>query len=378
MVSWCNWLALWTLNPMIRVQIPARPFFYRFITFLYYLFYIYKMGEKLKQFGNYLLQSIIIILVFICIFYSDKEIRGSNFFDLPENWKTLISIFIISVIFSLKGYINKFGDTPMLLVYGLYLVTIYGYTFYQWDMSAKKTDTKCGITIPRTKNFSKNQYYLYRIMYLTTIIVIVVLIQNLLDKGGNLSEKMIEKQWLPSPRNFVVIIPFILPILTEFVNGLVSLLPEKEYSINPESLLANFMLGDSKSDILTGRLVMPIVFYLLLLVYAFINSYYEGSKLPIYLLLIFMIGFSFWMRTIFVQDCSLKPNKDISKDKNEDIKGKFLCLFEKYGGLQAIIATCFLINMLSYIKNPVYKLFVFIIIGLASGLLSSVFILNLK
>lgn len=40
LVSWCNRLALWTLNPMIRVQIPARPFFYRFITFLYYLFII--------------------------------------------------------------------------------------------------------------------------------------------------------------------------------------------------------------------------------------------------------------------------------------------------------------------------------------------------
>ena len=336
------------------------------------------MGEKLKQFWNYLLQSVIIILVFICIFYSDKEIRGSDFFDLPENWKTLISIFIISVIFSLKGYINKLGDTPLLLVYGLYLVTIYGYTFYQWDMSAKKTDTACGITIPRTKNFSKNQYYLYRIMYLTTIIVIVVLIQNLLDKGGNLSEKMIEKQWLPSPQNFVVMLPFILPFFTELVNGLVSLSSNEEYSINPESLLANFMLGDSKSDILTGRLVMPMAFYLLLILYAFISSYYGESTTPIYIMLIFMIGFSFWMRTIFVQDCSLKPNKDISKDKDEDDVEKFLCKFEKYGGLQAIIATCFLINMLSYIKNPVYKLFVFIILGLGSGLLSTVFMLNLK
>jgi len=112
------------------------------------------------------------------------------------------------------------------------------------------------------------------------------------------------------------------------------------------------------------------------MIYSFYSSYYVESTAPIYILLIFMIGFSFWMRTIFVQDCSLKPNKDISKDK--DAEGKFLCLFEKYGGLQAIIATCFLINMLSYIENPVYKLFVFIILGLGSGLLSSVFILNLK
>ena len=26
MVLWCNWLALWTLNPAIRVQIPVGPF----------------------------------------------------------------------------------------------------------------------------------------------------------------------------------------------------------------------------------------------------------------------------------------------------------------------------------------------------------------
>lgn len=324
------------------------------------------MSEKLKQLFGSLKQNIVVVLVFIFIFYSDNQIDN-------ENHMTLLSIFIISVLFSFKGTISKFGDTPMLMVYGLYIITIYGYTFYQWQVSAKKTDKECSITIPRTKNFSKSQYYLYRIMYLTTIIVVVVLIQNLLDKGGDLST------WKINPQNFVVMLPFILPFFTELVNGLVSSIPsDNEYSINPESLLANFMLGDSKSDILTGRLVMPMAFYLLLILYAFISSYYGESTTPIYIMLIFMIGFSFWMRTIFVQDCSLKPNKDISKDKDEDNVEKFLCKFEKYGGLQAIIATCFLINMLSYIKNPVYKLFVFIIIGLGSGLLSTVFMLNLK
>ena len=323
------------------------------------------MGEKLNKLFGSLKQNIVVVLVFICIFYSDNQIDN-------ENNMTLLSIFIISVLFSFKGTINKLGDTPMLLVYGLYIITIYGYTFYQWQVSSKKTDKECSVTIPRTKNFSKNQYYLYRIMYLTTIIVIVVLIQNLLDKGGDLST------WKINPQNFVVMLPFILPFFTELVNGLVSLSSDEEYSINPESLLANFMLGDSKSDILTGRLVMPIAFYLLLILYAFISSYYGESTTPIYIMLIFMIGFSFWMRTIFVQDCSLKPNKDISKDKDEDDVEKFLCKFEKYGGLQAIITTCFLINMLSYIKNPVYKLFVFIILGLGSGLLSTIFMLNLK
>ena len=96
-------------------------------------------------------------------------------------------------------------------------------------------------------------------MYLTTIIVIVVLIQNLLDKGGDLST------WKINPQNFVVMLPFILPFFTELINGIVSVSSDEDYSINPESLLANFMLGDSKSDILTSRLVMPIAFYLLLI-----------------------------------------------------------------------------------------------------------------
>jgi hypothetical protein len=317
---------------------------------------------------NSLKRIIILVFVFICILYSDQEIQD----DIFKNGKTLFFIMLISILFTFKGTIEKLGNTPMLLVYGLYIITIYGYTFYQWDVSGKKTDSDCSLTIPRTKNFSKSQYYLYRIMYLTTIIVIVVLIQNLLDKGNNI------KTGLFNPQNFVVFLPFLLPLLTEIVNGIVSISSSEEYSINPESLLANFMLGDSKSDILTGRLFMPILFYLLLLGYAFISSYYGESSTPIYILLIFTIGFSFWMRTIFIQDCSLKENKDISKDKKEDDVDKFFCKFEKYGGLQAIITTCFLINMLSYIKNPTYKLFIFIIVGLASGLLSSVFILNLK
>ena len=152
-----------------------------------------------------------------------------------------------------------------------------------------------------------------------------------------------------------------------------------KYSINPESLLANFMLGDSKSDILTGRLFMPIAFYLLLIGCAFISAYSRESNTSIYIMLIFVIGFSFWMRTIFVQDCSLNPDKDIYKDKeSKEVIGNLACTFEKYGGLQAIIATCFLINMLSYIKDPTYKAFVFIIILLGSGLLTNLFILNIK
>ena len=35
MVLWCNWLALWTLNPAIRVQIPVGPPFFLFPLFVF-------------------------------------------------------------------------------------------------------------------------------------------------------------------------------------------------------------------------------------------------------------------------------------------------------------------------------------------------------
>jgi hypothetical protein len=327
------------------------------------------MGEK---FDKYILSplktNIFVVFVLIAILYSDNSIQQSIF----DNPIALISISIVSFLACFRGTVKPYGDIPFLLLYGIYIVTIYGYTFYQWQISSKKTDTDCSLTIPRTKNYSKSQYYLYRIMYLTTIIVIVVLIQNLLDKGGDLPTFMGR-----DAQDLVVILPFLLPAMTEMINELVGLFSSTEYSINPESLLVNFMLGDSKKDLLDGRLIGPIIFYLLLMAYAYYSSYYEQSPWPIYILLIFVMGFSVWMRAIFVQDCSLKENKDISKVKAEDLKG-VACIFEKYGGLQAIFATCFMINMLSYIKNPTYKLFIFSIIGLGSGFLSSLFIMNLK
>ena len=335
------------------------------------------MEGKLEKTRNFLKKSfeiIVILAVLGFIINSDYSIKDNPF----PNPFTFGAIFIVSTLFGAillfkqdsKSTRGKAEDIIMLMVYGLYIVTIYGYTFYQWDISAKKTDSECSMTIPRTKNYSKSQYYLYRIMYLTTLIVIVVLIQNLLDKGG------ITSDW----NKYLVLLPLLLPVLTEMVNGVVSGFSPDEYKINPESLLANFMLGDSKSDIISLRSIITFIFYLLLMGVAIQHE--TNQNLPIYILLTFVIGFSLWMRTIFVQDCSLKVNKNIAKDKENDgidnIWENFVCKFEKYGGLQAIIATCFLVQMLSYTKNPTYKLFIFIILGLASGLLSSVFILNLK
>tara|TARA_B100001094_G_scaffold148076_1_gene143420 strand:- start:206 stop:1186 length:981 start_codon:yes stop_codon:yes gene_type:complete len=313
-------------------------------------------------------RNIITILVLISIIYSDSQIQKSTF----ENAYTIIGISILTILFWFKGTLQNYDLKIMLVLYGLYVITIYGYTFYQWNKSSLKTEKECSFSIPRTKNFNDSKYYLYRIIYLTTTIVIITLIQNLLDEGGDLST------WKINPQNFVVMLPILLPILTELINGIVNTVDtnvlNNKNTINPESLLSSFMLGDTKKDIFTSRLIMPVVFYIFMIGYSYYCSYNYKSTTPIYVLLLFIIGFSVWMRTIFVQDCSLAEKKDISKAKDFDL----LCIFEKYGGIQALIATCFLVSMLSYVKSPTYKLFIFMIMGLASGLLSTVFILNLK
>ena len=56
-----------------------------------------------------------------------------------------------------------------------------------------------------------------------------------------------------------------------------------------------------------------------------------------------MIGFSFWMRTIFIQDCSLKKDKDISSDKDSDDIDNIICKFEKYGDYKLYSPRVFLL-----------------------------------
>ena len=46
MVLWCNWLALWTLNPAIRVQIPVGP-----LLFPIFILYLGK-GKKWSRWGS--------------------------------------------------------------------------------------------------------------------------------------------------------------------------------------------------------------------------------------------------------------------------------------------------------------------------------------
>ena len=68
-------------------------------------------------------------------------------------------------------------------------------------------------------------------------------------------------------------LPILLPILTELINGIVNTVDtnvlNNKNTINPESLLSSFMLGDTKKDIFTSRLIMPVVFYIFMIGYAY-------------------------------------------------------------------------------------------------------------
>ena len=49
-VLWCNWLALWTLNPAIRVQIPVGPFLVSFFNyFLQTIMLFIQLSNELKR-----------------------------------------------------------------------------------------------------------------------------------------------------------------------------------------------------------------------------------------------------------------------------------------------------------------------------------------
>ena len=179
-------------------------------------------------------------------------------------------------------------------------------------------------------------------------------------------------------------IPLILPVLTELVSEIMNLFFETS---NPESLLVNFVLGDSEWPTEWWgnlRIVMPILFYLLLMFVTIDSSYGITPFWPtkgntaIYITLFFVICFSFIMRTIFIQDCSLEDSKNISEVKDEDAMNRFKCLFEKYGGLQTLICISLIILLIYHVKNPIYKILFFLIICLGSWGLSATYIINFK
>jgi len=320
----------------------------------------------------------IMMVIMISIIYNDAVNLDFNLYVLLFTSIIFAGTIGVYMMDSTTDKANKL----QLFSLGLFIVSVIGYTIYQWKKLSENQKDKCGFILPHTGSFNKSQYYLYRVIYLITIIVIVSLLQFKIE------DKSFTLPWVPVQivKHFVFLIPVIIPLLTETVDTLIndlSLLGTSEIS-NPESLLSNFFLGDSTKDVFSMRMIGPMLFYILLMFtmvdssYGITGSWPTKGYMAIYIALCFIIFFSLIMRAIFIQDCSLKEDKNISKIDKNDYTNRFECIFEKYGGLQTMLCTSLIIILIYNIKNPIYKIMFFSIICLASWGLSTTYMLTLK
>jgi hypothetical protein len=318
----------------------------------------------------------IMIFVLASIFYNDM-------INLDGNMYILLATSIL-LLGTLGVYIydpsNEKANNIQKFILGIYIISVIGYTIYQWKILLEKKEADCGFLLPHSSLFNTSQYYLYRILYLVTLIVIVSLLQFKIE------DKLFRIPWVPDSilKYFVFMIPVIVPLLTEISDTFINDLPfieDKEVS-NPESLLANFVIGDATNPVFGLHTIMSLCLYALLM-FVMVDSSYgitpfweSRGNTSIYIGLFFVIFFSFIMRTIFIQDCSL--SKNISKIDKEDYANRFDCIFEKYGGFQSMLCTSLIIVLIYNIKNPIYKILFFLIICLASWGLSTTYMLTLK
>lgn len=323
------------------------------------------------------------IMIMVSIFYNDG-------FNLKYNPYVLLGT---SVIFAGTIGVYMYGrdlsepTNIQLFPLGIFIISVIGYTIYQWkQLSDKSTESKCGFLLPQTRKFREPQYYLYRAIYLITVIAIVALLQFKIQ-DNNFNVPLIPRSIL---NYFVFLIPIILPILTEITDTLINsfiyfvpLVTDKQVS-NPESLLSNFFLGDAKNDVFIPRSIGPSFLYASMIFIMMDSSYgitgfwQSRENTAIYIALFIVIFFSFIMRSIFIQDCSLDNTiTEISED-DDDYINRFDCIFEKYGGIQSMLCTILIIMLIYNIKNPMYKILFFLIICLASWGLSATYILTLK
>jgi len=335
--------------------------------------------------------STIIVAIMGLMLYSNYGIKG-NTAELNANTNVLIvtgAICIVNLIYT--GYsatsdnINK--DNIYLFLLGAFSIAAIGYTIYEWDTIKPLDD--CNVVIPTSSKFSgegnndSENYYVYRTLYLTTLIVLVVVLQFKID-DSTFSPLNMDKRTL---HKVLFLLPFIMPALTELVTLITDSILDDTNALKPETLLLNFIKGDSSNGLFTGepkwysgswlRSIMPILLYLTLMGLAILSGMgkigTDGGKTAILIITGFLIFFSFIMRTLFVQDCVIETNK-----VGDDNTNSLPCLFEKYGGIQTMLNVCLIIIIIYHIDKPSYKLLFFTIILLASWALSSTYMLNLK
>ena len=178
-----------------------------------------------------------------------------------------------------------------------------------------------------------------------------------------------------------------MPALTELFTFITNSILEDEPKLKPETLLLNFIKGESGKKLFADdnsswlRSVMPILLYLTLMGLAILSGMgkigTDGGKTAILIITGFLIFFSFIMRTLFIQDCVIDATTEDQKVGDDDTNN-FYCSFEKYGGIQTMLNICLIIIIIYHVEKPSFKLLFFTIILLASWGLSSTYILNLK
>lgn len=321
------------------------------------------MDKKLLEKGY-----TIIIMVLVLGFVTGNEFSVDIGDTYP--WPVgFIGIFILGIYYLSLEYIKI--DPVSISLLSIYIIYIGSYSIFQWNRYIKRYSTEgCGWLVPETNKYDKAQYYLYRILYGITLLILALLCLLKLE----------ENSWSSGYYLFVFALPIILPLFTEIFNSLTKHITgdDESENINPESLLTNFIMGDSNNDIFNEHTVVSIVFYLVLMYFAITRSIgYNTDKsiYPIIIITIFIIFFSLLMRLIFIQDCSVKKGQNIQKlDEDEKIS----CIPEKYGGLQILFVLSLLIISMYNIKDNIYKILIFLIILGGIWGLSTSLVLNIK
>jgi len=332
---------------------------------------------------------VIIFAVITSMGINDYYIDKSSSVVLLSN--AILGFVTVVSLFSSK--INQISSKIPIFLLGIFIVSAIGYSIYQWkQLTEDDTNEECGFLLPSSDQFSgevEGEYNLYRILYLGTLIVIVSLLQFKVD-GTNFTLYGVPAKLLSV---FLFLTPIILPLLTEMVDLSMNMVFPDDLKSNPESLLSNFVLGVSKlpgsDDGFNVRMIFPIIFYLLLMFITIDSSYgitsFWGTQnadtggLSIKIAIFFVIFFPFIMRTIFVQDCSLESDKNISKTDDESVNlwDRSLCVVEKYGGVQTLMCISLIILLIYNINNPIYKILFFLIICLGSWALSATYMLSI-
>lgn len=312
----------------------------------------------------------IMFMIMMMIIYSDYF----NAEDVAQQpW-----IFILLCI-GMFIYVLPKEDSYSTVVMIIMAIYMGAYTIYQWEQNINLAADggECSSLIPISKNFLTPDYLVYKIIFYLTLLTVMIL---MIVKLSKISEKFGSHIYY-----IVLLLPLIIPFLTEILNVLVDSLDEKD--INPESLLINFLTGgadkSTKNKYLSLHFFLSILFYIFLMVIMICSTLgkfgFNETIYPIWICLTIMVCFSIIMKYIFVQDCSVESAKDVQAKTTAAGEGLgFACKLEKYGGLQILLYLSLVSAIIYHIKSNRDRVFTLIIIISLTYGLSESFILAFR